>query len=330
MENRLIITYRKISFVIPSLVLCITLVSASSILNFAAYGKSQNSSFQAEVAAVDNIPAKKVKVGDIDMAYKRLGNSSDRPIVLIIGCCTIMDNWNPSVLKDLASNRSIIIFDNRGAGETTLGTREFSISQFANDTVGLLDQLKILKADIFGISMGSIIVQELALMNPDRVDSLILTGSTCGGPDAIPPNSDVLQALEVVSNNTSSSTTQEEIKRITSTLFPQEWFKANPNYPEYIPFPKESVSPQIIQKQTDAIVNWSATGTCDNLTRITQPTLVMIGTDDVWTPPPNSLMIAEKIPAAWLVQIRDAGHGLMYQYPDKIARIVTTFLQIAG
>jgi pimeloyl-ACP methyl ester carboxylesterase len=41
-------------------------------------------------------------------------------------------------------------------------------------------------------------------------------------------------------------------------------------------------------------------------------------------------MIAEKIPAAWLVQIRDAGHGLMYQYPDKINRIVTTFLQTAG
>lgn len=77
-------------------------------------------------------------------------------------------------------------------------------------------------------------------------------------------------------------------------------------------------------------MNWSATGTCDDLIRIARPTLVMIGTDDVWTPPPNSLMIAEKIPAAWLVQIRDAGHGLMYQYPDKINRIVTTFLQTAG
>jgi pimeloyl-ACP methyl ester carboxylesterase len=329
-ENRLTITYRKISYVIPSLMLSITLISASSFLNFAAYGKGQNSSFQADAAAIDNMPAKKVKVGDIDMAYKRLGNSSDTPIVLIIGCCTTMDMWNPSVLKELSLNRSVIIFDNRGAGETTLGTREFSISQFVDDTVGLLDQLKIPKADIFGISMGSIIAKELALMNPDRVESLILTASTCGGPDAMPPNSEVIQALEAMSNNTSSSPTQEELKRITSTLFPQDWFEANPNYPEYIPFPKESVSPQIIQKQTDAIVNWSATGTCDNLTRIAQPTLVMIGTDDIWSPAPNSLMMAEKIPAAWLVQIRDAGHGLMYQYPDIIGRIVTTFLQTAG
>ena len=59
--------------------------------------------------------------------------------------------------------------------------------------------------------------------------------------------------------------------------------------------------------------------------RLKSTTLVMVGPDDVWTPAPNSLMIAEKIPAAWLVQIRDAGHGLMYQYPDKISRIVTTY-----
>lgn len=330
MENQSTVTNRKVSYVIPSSVLCIILILANSIFNIAAYGESQNSSFQAEVAVIDKTPSKKIKVGDIDMAYKRLGNSSDIPIVLIIGCCTTMDMWNPSVLKELSSNCSVIIFDNRGAGETTLGTREFSISQFANDTTGLLDQLKIPKADIFGISMGSIIAQELALMNPDRVDRLILTASTCGGPDAIPPNSEVIQTLEAMSNNTSSSPTQEEIKRITSTLFPQNWFNATPNYSEYIPFPKESVSPQIIQKQNDAIANWSATGTCDDLIRITQPTLVMIGTDDVWTPPLNSLMIAEKIPAAWLVQIRDVGHGLMYQYPDKINRIVTTFLQTAG
>jgi pimeloyl-ACP methyl ester carboxylesterase len=94
-----------------------------------------------------------------------------------------------------------------------------------------------------------------------------------------------------------------------------------------VPLPNESLSPQIVQKQTDAIVNWSATGTCSNLTNITQLTLVMVGMDDIWTLATNSLMIVEKNSAAWLIQIRDAGHGFMYQYPDKINRIVTTFLQ---
>jgi pimeloyl-ACP methyl ester carboxylesterase len=330
MEVQRTIIYGINLYVKSPSVLCLALIVASPILYPAAHGKDQSSLFQTEAAAIDNMPAKKVKVGDIDMAYKQFGNSSNTPIILITGCCTTMDMWNPSVIKELSLNHTVIIFDNRGAGETTLGTSEFSINQFANDTMGLLDALNIQKADVFGISMGSIIAQELALMSPNRVDSLILAASTCGGAGAVPPNSQVIQALGVTTNTSSSSPTQEEVRRITSTLFPEDWFKANPNYHEYIPLPKESVSPQIIQKQTNAIVNWSTPGTCSNLTSITRPTLVIVGTDDIWTPVANSLMIAEKIPAAWLIQIRDAGHGLIYQYPDKINQILATFLQTAG
>jgi pimeloyl-ACP methyl ester carboxylesterase len=66
------------------------------------------------------------------------------------------------------------------------------------------------------------------------------------------------------------------------------------------------------------------------LSSITQQALIIVGTDDLFTPAANSLMIAEKIPAAWLVQIKDAGHGLMSQYPDKFNRIVMTFLENNG
>jgi pimeloyl-ACP methyl ester carboxylesterase len=63
-----------------------------------------------------------------------------------------MDMWSPTLLNQLSTNRSVVIFDNRGAGESTAGTEEFSINQFANDTIGLLDALKIKKADILGSS----------------------------------------------------------------------------------------------------------------------------------------------------------------------------------
>jgi pimeloyl-ACP methyl ester carboxylesterase len=304
------------------------LLVPNASLNYvpAAYSQNQVSSFQAEVKAIDDIPTRKVKVGDIDIAYKQIGNYTDKPIVLINGLSTTMDMWSPTLLKELSSsNRTVIIFDNRGAGESSARTREFSINQFANDTAGLLDALKIEKADILGSSMGSFIAQELALMNPNRVDNLILYASSCGGKQAIPPSPQVLQAVDTITNT--SSPTQEEIDRITSTLFPPDWFKANPNYQNYIPLPKESVSPDIIQRQEEAIVSWLATGTCNALSNITQPTLVIVGTDDIWTPAANSLMIVEKIPAAWLVQIRDAGHGLMYQFPDKFSKVVSTFLQ---
>ena len=269
---------------------------------------------------------RKVKVDDIDIAYKELGNVSNYPIVLINGCCTTMDMWSPTLLKQLSSNRSVIIFDNRGAGESTTGTKEFSINQFANDTIGLLDALRIEKADILGSSMGSFIAQELALNYPDRVNNLILYASSCGGNENVLTEPEVLQALEVMTN-TSSSPTQEDIDRITSTYFPPAWFKANPNYQNYVPFPKESVSPETVQKQYEAMVSWITQGTCNALSKITQPTLVIVGSDDIWTPAANSLMIAEKIPGAWLFQIRDAGHGLMYQYPDKFSKVISAFLQ---
>jgi pimeloyl-ACP methyl ester carboxylesterase len=293
----------------------------------AAYSQNQSSSFQAEAKALDDMPSQKVKVDDIDIAYKQLGNVTDNPIVLITGCCTTMDMWSPTLLKELSSNRSVIIFDNRGAGESTAGIKEFSINQFANDTIGFLDALKIEQADILGTSMGSFIAQELTLKNPNRVNNLILYASSCGGNEAVPPGSQALQALATMTNTSSSPPTQEDIDRITSTLFPPEWFEANPDYQNYIPLPKESVSPEIIQRQNEAIVSWFTIGTCNALSNITQPTLVIVGTDDIWTPSANSLMIAERIPGSWLVQIEDAGHGLMYQYPDKFSKVVSTFLQ---
>jgi pimeloyl-ACP methyl ester carboxylesterase len=102
--------------------------------------------------------------------------------------------------------------------------------------------------------------------------------------------------------------------------------KLNPNYQNYQPTPEESVSPQVLQSQFKAVMNWD--GICADLSNITRPTLVIVGMEDIFTPVGNSLMIVEKDPAAWLVQIKDAGHGLMNQYPDKFNKIVSTFLRI--
>jgi pimeloyl-ACP methyl ester carboxylesterase len=290
-----------------------------------AYGQNQSSSFQAAVRVLDNIPDQKVRVGDIDMSFKQVGNNTDKLIVLINGQSTTKDMWSPTLLNELSANRTVIIFDNRGVGDSTAGKEEFSISQYANDTIGLLDVLNITDADMFGFSMGSFIAQELALKNPNRVNSLILYASSCGGVEAVPPSPQALQAIDVVTN--SSTPIREGIDKIISTMFPTEWFEATPDYQNYIPLSKEPVIPEIVQRQQNAIISWFTKGTCQDLSNITQPTLVIVGTEDIWTPPVNSLMIAEKVPAAWLVQVRDSGHGLMYQFPDKFTRVVSTFLE---
>ncbi|MGH9977359.1 MAG: alpha/beta fold hydrolase [Nitrososphaeraceae archaeon] len=220
------------------------LLSPNTGLNYipVAYGQAPDSSFQEEVNAIDDMPAQKIRVGDIDIAYKQLGNGSDIPIVLIAGGGMTMDMWSPTLLKELSSNQTVIIFDNRGAGESTNGTMEYSITQLANDTAGLLDALEIEKADILGYSMGSFIAQELALMKPDRVDRLVLYASSCSVKQAIPPTPEVTQAFADITN--SSSSIQEE--KIISLLFPPNWLKANPDYQNYMPIPEESVSPQAL------------------------------------------------------------------------------------
>ena len=58
----------------------------------------------------------KSKGGEIDIAYKQLGNNSDKPIVLVNGLATTMDMWGPTLLKELSSKYKVIIFDNRGIG----------------------------------------------------------------------------------------------------------------------------------------------------------------------------------------------------------------------
>lgn len=297
----------------------------SDIINSVDNRQSQNvtsTSFQEKVSIIDNMPAQKIRVGDIEIAYKQIGQGVN-PIVLITGGGVTMDGWSPYLIDKLtASNDNrVIIFDNRGAGETTIGTKEFSINQFAEDTIGLLDALDVEKADVLGFSMGAFIAQELASLHPDRVNNLILYASSCGGPDAVPPSPEVIQTF----SNT-SLTPEETAQEIIPLLFPPQWFRDNPNYLNYVPIPKESVTPEVLQKQSEAITNWS--GNCNVLANITSPTMAIVGTEDVFTPPENSVNIVEKIPGAWLIQIRDAGHGLMDQYPQIFNKIIITFLNI--
>jgi pimeloyl-ACP methyl ester carboxylesterase len=213
---------------------------------------------------IQNIPAKKVHVGDIDIAYKTFGKGD--AILLISGSSNVMDVWPSSMLQELSSNHTVIIFDNRGVGNTTSGTRQFSIQQFANDTVGLLDALKIQKADVLGFSMASFIAQELTLMHPEKVNMLILYGTSCGGQEGIPQSPEVVKAIsDFIYNRT------QDVEAFLSVTFPPEWIKAHPDYLETIPKTTEIVPPDTLVQQFNAVENWLDTnwnGVCSQLPNI--------------------------------------------------------------
>jgi pimeloyl-ACP methyl ester carboxylesterase len=224
------------------------------------------------------------------------------------------------VLDKLSSNHTIIIFDNRGIGDTNAGIKSPSIPQFANDTAGLIDALGIQKpVDILGLSMGGFIAQELTLLHPEKVNRLVIYASSCGGKESLPPQVSPEVMTSMVSGNASIDT-------FASTLFPREWIKQHTDYiQKNFVFPMGKVSKESLQRQFEATSKWS--GVCNKLSSITKPTLVITGTEDITSPPANSLMIAQKIPGAWLVQIKGGGHGVMFQYPQQFTAVLETFLQ---
>jgi pimeloyl-ACP methyl ester carboxylesterase len=233
-----------------------------------------------------------------------------------------MDMWEPAILRELVqSNHSVIVYNNRGTGNSSIGTKEYSISQLANDAAGLLDALNIEKADFLGWSMGSYIAEELALVHQNKVNSLILYGSGPGGDKAIPSSPELMQTLSNV-----SGTPEEQARQILSYFFPQSWLQNNPDYINHFPLLKSTVSPETTQKQAEAIIKWN--GIYNSSSQIVQPTLVLVGTEDVITTPTAALLLVEKIPLLWLVQLKDAGHGWMYQYPEKFSRAIQTFLDV--
>ena len=183
---------RKDSLVIIAVISALV-ISSPSISNFGyfditkfVYGQTdpnQTNSNSTNSVNLQDIPLEKVHVGDIDVAYKMFGKGD--PIILFNGASDNMDAWDPSLLKGLSSNHTVIVFDQRGIANTTAGSRPYTYQQLANDTAGLLDALKIPKADVMGYSLGSYLAQQLTMMYPDKVNSLVLVGSSCGGKDSI-------------------------------------------------------------------------------------------------------------------------------------------------
>src|ERR671911_1806458 len=192
-------------------------------IHHSAWGQTQQQQPEQDTAyATAN--TQHVQVGDINIAYKMFGQG--KPILLISGTGQTKEAWEPSLLSNLAAtNHTVIVFDNRRIGETTDGTKPFSIVQFANDTAGLLDALQIEKADVFGASLGSFIAQELTLNYPLKVDRLILHATYCGGNEAIYASGQAFESIMTLSSPQilRNMTSEQQAMILAQIMFPPEW-----------------------------------------------------------------------------------------------------------
>src|SRR2546426_6059255 len=256
--------------IIPSTAILISNHSYFGTINL-VYGQSdQTNSNVTNTLNIQNIPVKKVHVGDIDVAYKIFGKGD--PLILFNGASDSMDAWDPSFLTGISSNHTVIVFDQRGIGNSTAASKPYTYPQLANDTAGLLDALKIPKADVMGYSLGGHIAQAFTISHPEKVNRLILVASSCRGKDSIPkpPEFKKFQA-DVVNKSLHNIPITQEMKALNAASLGSGWIKL---HPESVDIPanttslqqlKPGLTPEIANKQKNLGIwentNWS--GACD-------------------------------------------------------------------
>jgi pimeloyl-ACP methyl ester carboxylesterase len=259
------------------------------------------------------------QVGDIQMYYREEG--AGPPLVMIIGFSANSDWWPPGLVNALAGNYRVILVDNRGAGRSEIGRRCITIPQMAADTVGLLGVLEISRAHIFGISMGGMIAQEIALRHPDCVDKLILGCTGCGGRRGAM----VFPARHRLWWGYLTQPRVRSRKLMTNLLFSQNFLNQRPAALKEFGR-RARLAPMPLGAQMRQFGAMLCFDSYRRLSRVQSPTLVITGTKDYMAVPRNADILARRIPGARLVKLECCGHAFILEDEAQTTRHLLDFL----
>jgi 3-oxoadipate enol-lactonase len=254
------------------------------------------------------------QLDDLELHYEERGEGP--PLLLIAGIPAIANDW-AALAEPLSASRRVVAYDNRGSGASTVTPGPYTTRQLAADGVALLDHLEIERADMFGISLGGMIAQELALGWPDRVRRLVL-GCTHSGVEHGPamPN-DVGRAFAL--------DTDDWPLRMR-TLAPFAFADgADPEMLEGF-IAKKSLDVQDRAGYLAQVQAVLAHDTFARLATIEAPTLVITGDADRVIPAGNSTVLHERILGSELLEIPGAGHLFFIEEPERTQRALEEFL----
>jgi pimeloyl-ACP methyl ester carboxylesterase len=250
----------------------------------------------------------KVGIGELELNYERGG--AGEPLLLIQGMSANHLAWGESFRAKLEADFEVIVFDNRGVGLSSPVDGKFSIADMGADTAALLEALEVESAHVLGISMGGMIAQELTLAHPERVRSLTLGCTYCGGP------SDFRGLVDAMGSGDRDRVFRETYKLNLSPGFRAE----EANYEPFAAMARALPAPaETIGTQLQAI---AAHNTQERLAQIGVPTLVIHGTVDRMLGYVNGELIASLIPAARLETFEDVGHMFWWEQPERAAELV--------
>ncbi len=244
--------------------------------------------------------------------------------MMLIGTGSTMAEWDPALLRLLAREHRLILFDYPGVGMSGPWHRR-SFDSLANATAGLMEAINLPRADVLGWSMGGFIAQRLAIDHPGRVSHLILAGTNPGGSHTVlgtpraqaidsepdPSEADILRELYPPDR-------QAEGRRFLRRL---ESASQSGEIPEIFNVPAATVRAQVAAEDPWLRSNRNYR----QLTTVTAPTLATAGARDPVTPPPNLRRIAARIPHAEFVAFPGA-HAFLFQERRPFTRAVNRFL----
>src|SRR5688572_28889963 len=241
---------------------------------------------------------------------------SGEPVVLIGGLSSTIETWGR--LADLLSERYRVIRpDNRGSGRTELpaddGDR--SMEAFAGDVLRLLDGLGLDRVHLVGASMGGMIVQQFAVTWPERLLSLTIACSHCGGAAAVAASEETVRKLVAASSGGSS----EAVRAGLEVVAHPESFTLRREALDYYSWTKETwPHPAVeIQRRMAGIAKYDVS---EAIRSLRVPTLVITGAQDILVPVENSRRIAERIPGTRLALIEGGAHIFFLEQADAMAR----------
>jgi pimeloyl-ACP methyl ester carboxylesterase len=256
-----------------------------------------------------------VDAGGTELYYERAG--SGEPLLLIQGMSATHLTWGRPFLSLLEQDFDCIVFDNRGMGKSGQAELPFTIADMAADTVGLLDALDIETAHVVGISMGGMIAQELALAHPERIRTLTIGASYCGGPEGSLMAPEDLQLL----GTAYASGEPEQVFRAMWEINLSPTFREDDSrFAAFTEMGSALPAPQpVVLQQMRAC---GAHDTHERLTQIHLPTLVIHGDADRLLGYPNGRQISSLIPDARLATLEGIGHMFWWEQPERSAELV--------
>lgn len=245
------------------------------------------------------------------------------PLLLIMGYRGSSFMWGPELLKPLSRSFQVITFDNRGTGKSDKPNTIYTLPMMADDAAGLLHHLGIARASVFGVSMGGMIAQELALRHPKRVKRLVLGCTTCGGPLAHFAPVPVIERLL----GQPHLTREEALQQQWSVMFSPDFRQRRGAFLDCMtaralahPTPSHTTVRHMM-----AIQRFNTYG---RLGQILAPTLVLTGSEDILLPPANSYLLAARIPNATLHVFPGAGHGFFWEQTPDVIDVLTKFCDV--